>query len=86
MQTTLTTYTHAKAAKQAEQAQINKQLTDVMMSLLGVKDMAYIKPSEDVNKGYAVHAADGTELATFETRAEAERKAGMHKLALVSIH
>ncbi len=40
-------------------------LEDLMMAMVGMESMAYIK--EIAGEGFGVFAADGTQLATFET-------------------
>ncbi len=63
------------------------KLEDIMMAMVGLETMAYIKPvAEGELTSYAVFAADGTQLATFETEEKAYYNAVRHNLAPVSIH
>jgi hypothetical protein len=63
------------------------QLEDLMMAMMGLETMAYIKPvSEGIFTSYAVFAADGTQLAMFESEALAYYNAVKHNLSPVSIH
>lgn len=63
------------------------ELEDLMMAMVGLETMAYIKPVlvADFTQ-YAVFAADGTQLATFDTAETAYYNAVKHNLAPVSIH
>jgi hypothetical protein len=55
--------------------------------MVGLETMAYIKPVRDgLALNYAVFAADGTQLATFESEEKAFYTAVKHNLAPVSIH
>ena len=56
---------------------------DAAMSMLGVTHVAYIRQVQD---GYGVFAADGTQLAVFESRDAAYYTARQHNLEPVSIH
>jgi hypothetical protein len=63
------------------------KLEDLMMAMVGLETMAYIKPVRDgLVMSYAVFAADGTQLAMFETEEKAVYTAMKHNLAPVSIH
>jgi hypothetical protein len=63
------------------------QLEDLMMAMVGLETMAYIKPvSEGLITSYAVFAADGTQLATFDSEESAYYNAVKHNLEPVSIH
>lgn len=63
------------------------QLEEIMMAMVGLETMAYIKPvTEGTFTSYAVFAADGTQLAQFETEASAYYNAVKHNLSPVSIH
>lgn len=63
------------------------KLEDIMMAMVGLETMAYIKPiSEGDLLSYAVYAADGTQLAIFDTEEKAFYTAVKHNLAPVSIH
>ena len=73
--------TENKKIQQAK-PEASDELKKMMMSLLGVSKVAYVKPVDGV---FAVHGADGTELATFDTLAEAHEKVALHQLELVSV-
>ncbi len=63
------------------------KLEDIMMAMVGLETMAYIKPVRDgLVMGYAVFAADGTQLAMFDSAESAYFNAVKHNLAPVSIH
>jgi hypothetical protein len=63
------------------------KLEDLMMAMVGLETMAYIKPIPDgLATSYAVFAADGTQLAMFESQESAYYNAVKHNLAPVSIH
>jgi hypothetical protein len=63
------------------------QLEELMMAMVGLETMAYIKPIfEGATTHYAVFAADGTQLAVFESAETAYYNAVKHNLAPVSIH
>ena len=64
---------------------VHAQVEDLMMAMMGLETMAYIKPVTE-GAGYAVFAADGTQLAVFETKEVAYYTALRHNLAPVSIH
>lgn len=62
-------------------------LEELMMAMVGVETMAYIKPVSDGNEpGFAVFAADGTQLAVFPTEESAFYTARQNNLDPVSIH
>jgi hypothetical protein len=64
-----------------------ESVTDVAMSMLGISHMAYIKPvTNGVEQGYAVCAADGTQLAVFSTAEAAYFTAKQHDLDPVQLH
>ena len=63
------------------------ELEDVMMAMVGLETMAYIKPvTEGSFVAYAVFAADGTKLASFDSHEIAYYNAIRHNLAPVSLH
>ncbi|MES2984696.1 MAG: DUF1150 family protein [Pseudomonadota bacterium] len=63
------------------------KLEELMMAMVGLETMAYIKPvMEGALTNYAVFAADGTQLAIFESEEKAYYNAVKHNLAPVSIH
>jgi hypothetical protein len=54
---------------------------------LGLDHMAYVKPvTVDGEAAYAVHAADGTEVAVMADRAAAVAAIHQHDLEAVSVH
>lgn len=57
------------------------------LALFGVQDMAYVKPVlvEGVRR-YAVHAADGTEMAVLADRETAFAMLRTHDLEPMSVH
>lgn len=62
-------------------------LEDIMMAMVGLETMAYIKPVKDgLVMSYAVYAADGTQLAMFDSKESAFYNAVKHNLAPASIH
>ncbi len=53
----------------------------------GVDLMAYVKPVRvDGAPGFAIHAADGTELTVVAGRANAFATVRLHKMEPVSVH
>ncbi len=63
------------------------QLEEMMMAMVGLETMAYIKPiMVEKMQQYAVFAADGTQLAMFDSEEIAYYNAVKHNLAPVSIH
>ncbi len=55
--------------------------------LLGIEQMAYVKPVEvDGHTVFAVHAADGTEIAMLAQRDLAFATVRQHDLEPVSVH
>ncbi len=63
------------------------QLEELMMAMVGLETMAYIKPiSLDTGTQYAVFAADGTQLAMFDSHETAYYNAIKHNLDPVSLH
>jgi hypothetical protein len=64
-----------------------KQMTASELALLGVQDFAYIKQVViDGASGYAVHAADGTQIAVIPDRDVAFATVRQHDLEPVSVH
>ena len=62
-------------------------LTEHDLTMLGIKQLAYIKPI--VIKGnslFAVHAADGTEIAVLADRDVAFAAVRQHSLEPVNVH
>lgn len=67
--------------------QTRSKLEDVMMAMVGLETMAYIKPIADgILSGFGVFAADGTQLAVFESEEKAYYTAVRNNLAPVSVH
>lgn len=64
-----------------------RQMSRQELALLGVQDMAYVKPVlvEGV-QGYAVHAADGTAIAVLGDRDTAFAMLRQHDLEPMSVH
>lgn len=63
------------------------KLEDIMIAMVGLETMAYIKPVQDgLLQAYAVFAADGTQLATFESEEIAYYNAVKHNLFPTNIH
>ncbi len=55
--------------------------------LLGIEQMAYVKPVEiDGHTAFAVHAADGTEIMVLAQRDLAFATVRQHDLEPVSVH
>lgn len=64
----------------------NQQVQDIMMAMIGMDTMAYIKPMlSDGMTVYAVYAADGTQLATFDSEESAFYTARRNNLDPVSL-
>ena len=54
---------------------------------LGMSDLAYVKPVEvDGQTAYAIHAADGTQMAVVNDRALAFSAVRQHDLEAVDVH
>ncbi|HWZ93298.1 MAG TPA: DUF1150 family protein [Polyangiaceae bacterium] len=64
-----------------------RQMSARELALFGMQDMAYIKRVivNDV-AGYAVHAADGTQIAVIPDRNVAFATVRQHDLEPVSVH
>ena len=64
-----------------------EKLEDLMMAMVGLETMAYIKPvTEGELTSYIVYAADGTQLAVFDSAETAYYNAVRHNLAPASLH
>ena len=62
-------------------------VSELIMSMMGVDRFAYIKPLESFGQiEYAVYAADGTQLANFESIEEAFSSILEYNLTPVNIH
>ena len=64
-----------------------RQMSAHELALLGIQDMAYVKRVlvNDV-VGYAVHAADGTQIAVLPDRNVAFATVRQHDLEPLSVH
>jgi hypothetical protein len=66
---------------------VHAELEEVMMAMVGLETMAYIKPERDAGAtNYAVYAADGTKLATFDSMESAYYNTVRHNLSPMSLH
>lgn len=64
-----------------------RQMTASDLAMLGVQDIAYVKPVVvDGNAGYAIHAADGTQMALLANRDLAFAVVRQNELEPVSVH
>ena len=64
-----------------------KQMSARELALFGMQDLAYIKAVViDGTTGYAVHAADGTQIAMLSNRDVAFVTVRQHDLEPVSVH
>jgi len=64
-----------------------KQMSVHELALLGMQDLAYIKRVIiDGACGYAVHAADGTQIAVLPNREIAFATVRQHDMEPVSVH
>jgi hypothetical protein len=64
-----------------------KQMSARELALFGMQDLAYIKAVViDGATGYAVHAADGTQIAMLPNRDVAFATVRQHDLEPVSVH
>ena len=64
-----------------------EEVQDMMLSMMGMDTMAYIKPElSDGMTVYAVYAADGTQLATFDTEDSAYYTARRNNLEPALLH
>ena len=64
-----------------------KQMSARELALFGMQDLAYIKAVViDGATGYAVHAADGTQIAMLSNRDVAFATVRQHDLEPVSVH
>lgn len=64
-----------------------RQMSREELALFGVQDMAYVKPIlVEGAKSYAVHAADGTEMAVLADRDTAFAMLRQHDLEPMSVH
>lgn len=64
-----------------------RQMSARELALFGVQDLAYIRRVViDGTTGYAVHAADGTEIAVLPDREIAFATVRQHDLEPLSVH
>ncbi|HTZ37471.1 MAG TPA: DUF1150 family protein [Stellaceae bacterium] len=64
-----------------------RQLTANDLAMLGMQDIAYVKPVViDGSAGYAIHAADGTQMAVIPDRELAFAVVRQNELEPVSVH
>lgn len=62
-------------------------MSDHDLAALGLQEVAYVKPVRvEGNTAYAVHAADGTEMAVLADRDIAFAAIRQHDLRPVSVH
>ncbi len=67
--------------------QNTQAIEDLMMAMVGMDSVAYIRPVASAHGvGYAVCAADGTELATFDSMDSALITARWHNLEACVLH
>lgn len=70
--------------------QTNEQMREMStndLATLGMQDIAYVKPVVvDGNSGYAIHAADGTQMALISDRDIAFAVVRQNELEPVSVH
>lgn len=65
----------------------SQPLSSQDFAAFGVDLMAYVKPvSVDGNPGFAIHAADGTQLTVVVGRANAFATVRRHEMEPVSVH
>jgi hypothetical protein len=64
-----------------------RQISTRELALFGMQDIAYVKHAV-VNgaPGYSIHAADGTQIATFVDREVAFATVRQHDLEPLSVH
>lgn len=64
-----------------------RQISPAELAALGLEGVAYIKPVHiDGATGYAILAADGSQLAVMPTRAAAIAAIRQHDLEPISVH
>lgn len=64
-----------------------RQMTVNDLAMLGVQHIAYVKPvTVDGTEGFAIHAADGTQMAVIGDRAVAYAVVRQNDLEPVSVH
>ncbi len=64
-----------------------RQMSARELALFGMQDLAYVKAVVvDGTNGYAVHAADGTQIAVLSNRDVAFATVRQHDLEPLSVH
>ena len=64
-----------------------RQMTANDLAMLGVQHIAYVKPvTVDGTAGFAIHAADGTQMAVIGDREVAFAVVRQNELEPVSVH
>jgi hypothetical protein len=64
-----------------------RQMTANDLAMLGVQHIAYVKPvTVDGTAGFAIHAADGTQMAVIGDRDVAFAVVRQNELEPVSVH
>jgi hypothetical protein len=64
-----------------------RQLSQRELGLLGIEDLAYVKPVEvEGAVAFAVHAADGSQIAVLADRDLAFATVRQHDMEPVSVH
>jgi len=64
-----------------------RQMTANDLAMFGMQDIAYVKPVlVDGNAAYAIHAADGTQMALINNRDLAFAVVRQNELEPVSVH
>jgi len=64
-----------------------RQMTANDLAMLGMQDIAYVKPVRvDGTEGFAVHAADGTQMALIANRDLAFAVVRQNEMEPVSVH
>ena len=88
MNTNQTNQTEEAVAPVAESVIIDiRHLSDQQLAMLGVSQIAYIKPVVvDGSQGFAIHAADGTPMAVAGDREVAIAAILQHEMQPVSVH
>lgn len=70
-----------------QKAQYQETVTQQDLASWGVNDVAYVKTIEkDGQTRYAIHAADGTQMAVMNDRGTAFSAIRQHDLEPVSVH
>jgi len=64
-----------------------RQMTANDLAMLGMQDIAYVKPVViEGSNGYAIHAADGTQMAVIANRDLAMAVVRQNEMEPVSVH